>query len=596
MSDELREYDLSAWDAPPPPRGLADAVIARMTAAAPVTAVESEPSRRWWIAGTALAGVAVAAIALVIVLGGSHRAASGHGDVVATRAQRLDLDTASAELDTGADVSWRRQRDALVVEQRRGSATWRVANDTLRIDAGATVASVEATGASLRVEVHMQMSDARVVGASALTAAAVAFVTVVVYEGHVKVTASGQTVNVEPGATVEVRPGQPPAPPALVGHDDDVKRLQQQVQDLQQQLDQQKVGGGPPAPTPAPAPAIDKRALFAAMQPGVTACAEKHQGRGNFELRFRTRDDGSFDASTFQLTMNNASTSGSVDDLATCMKDVVAHTKFPAGASEFDFVFPVSPLLADALDRAAITDGIRSAHDEIMRCGEQHPAKGTVKVHVRVAADGNVTNVDVTATPDAELGACVASHVQGIQFARSKNGGSFSYPFVFDGKICDAEALNEKGRNDEAIGQHASALASFEAALRCKDDPRTVALAFMSACSMANVNKARTYYARLAPERRPMMVQMCVRNGIKPEQLEAGLPAAGTGLLEIHSRPAAHILIDGKDTKLVTPITGNRLPLAPGKHKVTFVVGQDRYTYPVTIEAGQTAVLDKTLE
>jgi TonB family protein len=73
-------------------------------------------------------------------------------------------------------------------------------------------ASVEASGASLRVEVQMQIahSDARVVAASAVTAAAVALVTIVVYQGHVKVASGGQTVNVAAGGRVEVKPGASP--------------------------------------------------------------------------------------------------------------------------------------------------------------------------------------------------------------------------------------------------------------------------------------------------------------------------------------------------------------------------------------------------
>src|SRR5439155_2162494 len=70
--DDLHEFDLTAWEAPPPPAGLAEAVLARARAAAPVAALESEPrGRRWWIAGAALGAVAVAAIALVVALGGS---------------------------------------------------------------------------------------------------------------------------------------------------------------------------------------------------------------------------------------------------------------------------------------------------------------------------------------------------------------------------------------------------------------------------------------------------------------------------------------------------------------------------------------------
>ena len=94
---------------------------------------------------------------------------------------------------------------------------WTVADDdTLMIDSGGSPSAVtiEASGASLRVEVQMNISDVRLMGATTLTSAAVAVMTVVVYAGHVKATSGGQTVNVSPGATLELRPDRPPQVPA----------------------------------------------------------------------------------------------------------------------------------------------------------------------------------------------------------------------------------------------------------------------------------------------------------------------------------------------------------------------------------------------
>ena len=61
------------------------------------------------------------------------------------------------------------------------------------------------------------------------------------------------------------------------------------------------------------------------------------------------------------------------------------------------------------------------------------------------------------------------------------------------------------------------------------------------------------------------------------------------------SKPAAKILVDGIDTGLTTPISGHALSLAPGKHKVTFVIGDDRFTYPVVVKAGATETMSKDL-
>ncbi|HUS27043.1 MAG TPA: protein kinase [Kofleriaceae bacterium] len=68
------------------------------------------------------------------------------------------------------------------------------------------------------------------------------------------------------------------------------------------------------------------------------------------------------------------------------------------------------------------------------------------------------------------------------------------------------------------------------------------------------------------------------------------------GYLQVFSKPNAKILVDGVDTNLKTPISGHSLSLAPGKHKITFVIGDDRFTYPVMIKAGQTEQMSKDLQ
>lgn len=91
---------------------------------------------------------------------------------------------------------------------------------------------------------------------------------------------------------------------------------------------------------------------------------------------------------------------------------------------------PPATALPD-LNRHSISDGIAAVKPRIAACADQSPAKGQVKVGVRVAADGLVTSVDVERTPDAALGACVAAAVRQAVFPRTNHGGSFSYPFVF---------------------------------------------------------------------------------------------------------------------------------------------------------------------
>lgn len=274
--DPLRGIDLAAWAPPPAPAAdpLADAVVARLrepAGAAAREAADGVPRRRRWPQVVAAVGALalVAGGALALWQGrGPGAPADGHGEVFAARAAHLALGPSSAELDAGAEVRWRREGRRIAAAQPRGEVVWRAAEgDSLVIDAGAAVASVEAAaGASLRVEVQMNLSDVRVFGASAVTAAAVALVTVIVYTGHVKVSGGGQTVNVESGGTVQVRPQEPAREAPVVGAGEgraetpeelraQVRRLQKQLLEAEQARAAREGEPAPAAPDPkAPGP------------------------------------------------------------------------------------------------------------------------------------------------------------------------------------------------------------------------------------------------------------------------------------------------------------------------------------------------------
>jgi serine/threonine protein kinase len=78
----------------------------------------------------------------------------------------------------------------------------------------------------------------------------------------------------------------------------------------------------------------------------------------------------------------------------------------------------------------------------------------------------------------------------------------------------------------------------------------------------------------------------------KPVEAVAG----DKGYLQVQSTPSAKIFVDGVDTGLSTPVGGKQLSLAPGKHKITFAIGGDKFTFAVMIKAGQTEVLKKDLQ
>jgi outer membrane biosynthesis protein TonB len=248
--ETLAGIDLTAWQPPAPPANLADAVITRLRAPVVAAAIEphERPSRRpRWHAGTAGVAVALAGLAAWASLRAPR---SCHGEQIAARAAHVELDGSVADLDAGAELRWDRDRHRITAHQTRGTVRWTIADDdTLVIDPGGSAAvTIEASGASLRVEVPMNVSDARMLGATTLSAAVAALVTVVVYQGHVQATSAGQTVNVAPGATIALGPQRPPEPVDPVGP---VERRPEEPQhqlavgaspaDVQQLKDQLKV-------------------------------------------------------------------------------------------------------------------------------------------------------------------------------------------------------------------------------------------------------------------------------------------------------------------------------------------------------------------
>ena len=76
---------------------------------------------------------------------------------------------------------------------------------------------------------------------------------------------------------------------------------------------------------------------------------------------------------------------------------------------------------------------------------------------------------------------------------------------------CDADALKDKGMELITQGQHAAALAQFEASLRCKNDSYVIQLAFMESCSSGNSGKAKYYFKRMTVAQQNKFAQICIR-------------------------------------------------------------------------------------
>jgi serine/threonine protein kinase len=90
---------------------------------------------------------------------------------------------------------------------------------------------------------------------------------------------------------------------------------------------------------------------------------------------------------------------------------------------------------------------------------------------------------------------------------------------------CDAEALDEKARQDESVGNHTGALAAMEQAIKCAPNEHRYQLAFLSACNASDGAKAKLYYQKIPASTRTALRQICVRNGINLDPPPAPHPA-----------------------------------------------------------------------
>jgi hypothetical protein len=171
--------------------------------------------------------------------------------------------------------------------------------------------------------------------------------------------------------------------------------------------------------------------------------------------------------------------------------------------------------LPDSLDRVMITTVISTIKDEILGCGGGYT--GTLKAMVKVAPSGKVSTVSMSPGRTAPDG-CVRRLLAAAEFAPTRNGGSFSYPFVFSG--CDADALAARGSEAFGSSQYAVAIASFEAAYRCRADAGFALRVVLAACRSKNAEKATAYWRRLSPAQQTSVQGVCHGNGITAAQLD----------------------------------------------------------------------------
>ena len=553
-TDDDLGIDLDAWQAPPA-TDVADAVIARMRSTQ-VTAVAApvEPARpsgrRWFVLGGGIAAATAVAGALLVAFVVTRPPASGQGAVVAEKPQHLALGPSSAELDRGTAVTWRREKHRITAQQQTGAATWRVDDDdTLTIDA--MLASIEATDASLRVEVHM-MSDAeraeredrertkKTVGTSALTAAAVALVTVIVYDGSVKVIEDGKTKTVPAGVAYQIRANGP-----------------------NEIVEQMVVGGAPVRDD------IDEQL----MNPPTRERIEQLRR----ELEAKKAELENLKRTIEERESRQVDPFEKCDEVSCVLNNYEGHccAKYRK--------------YAEALDRAAIARGVTGIRSQVADCGGDYDGKITASV--KVAPDGSVRDVAMDPA-SAAPSACIANVFRGARFDRTSNGGSFKYPFVFSvppKRNCDADKLHAEGADAFASGNFSKALVNFDLEDRCRPSVKAKKFAFASACRAKVIYQAQRFWRVLTPTQRNDMGGFCFREGITYETLDANTGNGGT--LRVIASTGAKILVDGVEHGSGTLVLDN---LAPGKHKVTFIVGHDKHTFSVNVKSGETTTLDKS--
>ena len=500
-NNPLRDIDLSAWEAPAPRTDLADAVVARMREVAAVSPVTTTivvpPSRRRWLVAGTLAAVCASIAVVIIVLAGSNRE-DAHGSVtVADRAQHLDLDTISAELDPGADVRWQRDHQTVHVEQPRGTATWKVDSDTqLLIDPGAMGASIEATGASLRVEVQMNHADGRVIAASATTAAIAAIVTVIVYEGHVNVRNSGQTITVAPGSTVEIAPNQPPREPFAVGL--------ARIDDVVARITEAHNNASP----------VLSDCQFSLMQMkwvDVRDCAARHLADNPTAARMY--------ADRAEVEMTTELQMAKIRDLVAMARwDEARHVADTTAMHSMQH-YKVERLVADVPCGAAdlVASAERDIHyglfgDALVKLEKNLTCKPDP------AIDARAIFAACEARAEVHAGAYLATRASsdGITVGEycDRNGAPSGPATV--AASCDPQLPHDQGIAAVNLGQYATALLLFEQALACKPSQDTIRLAYLAACHSKNASKARDYFAKLPSVQQTDVKPICERDGIDP--------------------------------------------------------------------------------
>lgn len=483
MSDD-DDLDLGAWDAPPAPANLADRVIDRMHAGAAAVAqhhrVRSQRVRL--ISGIAF-GVAAGAIGWWAIRPDHQPAPVAMepvpmgGGIAVDKPSSITVGNSRAELAPGARVEWHDNS----VKQSAGVATWHIgATEHVAIDAGAGVARIDATNASFRIEAKMNLTDVKVIGASATTAAAVALVTVVVYEGHVKVTGAAQQITINAGQAAEIVPGKAPVftPPPPIEH---------------------TVAPEPPTP------------IHIDAGESVTI----HEPDPNREVRVFIDHTCGDAGDHVTLTAKPDSHPYTTTCIATQVQRTGTITLVhDAGDSFARITVPPAPW-TDAVKFRVETAGNKydaTAAELELHTGAEPFARVGDTIAVRLEARAGTQILLAHPAVDRKRVVEKYRQLEAVAAETKKPDAKAS---------CDYQHLLEAGTMAEGRGDHVTAFRNYDAALACKPgDAHIIQLAFMASCNEANVANARRMWKQLVPDAKERLKTMCLRAHISEQQLD----------------------------------------------------------------------------
>jgi len=255
----------------------------------------------------------------------------------------------------------------------------------------------------------------------------------------------------------------------------------------------------------------------------------------------------------------------------------------PAGQHEVKLVGPNNKQCKQAITLVA---GQVTTIECNMQDGAGQGSAGSAAGSAGSAASGagSAAGSDSAASTGSGAGSAGAAMAAGSDAAGSGSGAGSAGSA--DDKAAAEKAAAEKAAAEKAAADKAAAdktAADKTAADKAAADKAKQAAADKAAADKAAADKAKQAAADKAKQA-----------AAKPKQpVDDGTPK---GWLQLTSKPPAKILINGNDTNLTTPVTGRALALPAGKHRVTFQIGGDKYTFVVTVKAGETVSLDKLLQ